>query len=544
MSPLPSIPGVHKMRTGIPGFDEICIGGLPAGRTTLVAGTAGSAKTVFSAHFLAAGITDAAERGVFVTFEESPASIRENLAGFGWNVAEWERAGKWKFVDASPDPAQSVMISGRFDFGALLARVERAVVQLGAQRVCLDSVGSIFHQFADTATIRTELHRLAHALSQLGVTTIVTMERDDDYGPLARFGVAEFVADNVVLLRNALDAESRRRTVEVVKFRGTSHRKGEYPFSVIGGTGVVVLPLSSLLLEQGSTEQRITTGNDELDAMCSGGLFKDSLVLVSGPTGTGKTLLATTFLQGAQRENQRALMCSFEEGREQLYRNAQSWGLDLEHAEAEGNLRLHAVYPELQGLEDHLIEIRNHLDEYEPDRVVIDSLSALQRVADGKGFREFMIALTSMLKEREICTVMTAANAGNLEDNQATGTHVSTITDAIIILRYVEFYGEIRRGLTLLKMRGSNHDHDIREFTVGSRGLQIGDPFRNINGILSGNVDVREIDEMERIRGLFGPSAHQPLAPFESELDAVLDATIDIAGAEDVVDLDLGDPDD
>jgi len=337
----------------------------------------------------------------------------------------------------------------------------------------------------------------------MGVTTIVTVEREQEYGPIARFGVAEFVADNVVLLRNTLDSESRRRTVEILKFRGTDHRKGEYPFTVLDGQGVVVLPLSSLLLEQGSSEARTTTGNRRLDEMCNGGFFQDSLILVSGPTGTGKTLLGCGFLAGGAADGGKAMLLSFEESREQVYRNAAGWGYDFPTLEAAGDFAIHAVYPELMGLEDHLVQIRAAIDEFEPDRIVIDSLSALERVASPKGFREFMIALTSLLKDRRICTVLTAATSATFSEIAETGTHVSTITDAIILLRYVEFYGEIRRGITLLKMRGSDHDREIHEFTVTSGGMEIGDTFRNINGILSGNVDIREIDEIERIKTLF-----------------------------------------
>lgn len=498
-----SLPGVHKTRTGIPGFDEICRGGLPVGRTTLVAGTAGAAKTVFGAHFLAAGIEFASERGVFVTFEETPGALRDNLAGFGWDIPAWEREGWWKFVDASPEVSEAPVVTGAFDFGALLARIERAVVQTSAQRVCLDAVGSVFSQFSDAQTVRLELYRMASALRHLGVTAIITVERENEYGGIARHGVAEFVADNVVLLRNALDSESRRRTVEVLKFRGTDHLKGEYPFSVRNGSGVVVLPLSSLLLEQGSSQTRVTSGNPTLDEMTHGGLFQDSLILVSGPTGTGKTLLSSSFLHGGAAAGGRAMMFSFEEGREQIYRNAMGWGFDLQEREAEKTFQIYAAYPELMGLEDHLIQIRSALDEFQPERIVIDSLSALQRVSSSKSFREFMIGLTSMLKERRICTIFTAATSTNFADADQTGTHVSTITDAIILLRYVEFYGEIRRGITVLKMRGSDHDREIREFSIGSAGMSIGDTFRNINGILSGSVDVRELDEMDRIKQLF-----------------------------------------
>jgi circadian clock protein KaiC len=219
--------GVVKLPTGIPSFDLIARGGLPRNRTTLISGTAGSGKTVFAMHFLAAGIIESGESGVFVTFEESPEDIRRNMQGFGWDLAEWERAGRFAFVDASPDPETVVIESGMFDLAALLARVENAVRKVGAKRVSVDSLGAIFTQFLDQSIVRRELFRIATALKGMGVTALLTSERTDDYGPIARFGVEEFIADNVMVLRNVLDAESRRRTIEILKFRGTRHQKGE-----------------------------------------------------------------------------------------------------------------------------------------------------------------------------------------------------------------------------------------------------------------------------------------------------------------------------
>lgn len=193
---------IEKLETGIPGFDLISNGGLPKGRTTLVSGTAGSAKTVFAAQFLAEGIRKADEYGVFVTFEESPDDIRRNMASFGWDIQAWEAEGKWAFVDASPQPGEETVVIGDYDLGALLTRVEYAVQKAGARRVSMDSLGAIFTQFPDSTTIRSELFRIASALKQMGVTAVMTAERTDEYGDIVRYGVEEFVADDVVVLRN------------------------------------------------------------------------------------------------------------------------------------------------------------------------------------------------------------------------------------------------------------------------------------------------------------------------------------------------------
>ena len=494
---------VEKTETGIPGFDLISNGGLPRGRTTLVSGTAGSAKTVIACQFLAAGIVKFDQNGVFVTFEESPEDIRRNMLGFGWDIQQWEAAGKWAFVDASPEADVETIVTPNYDLGALIARIEHAVGKIDAQRVSMDSLAAIFTQFVDNAVVRRELFRLATLLKGMRVTAILTAERNEEYGEIARFGVEEFVADNVIVLRNVLEEEKRRRTMEILKFRGTPHQKGEYPFTVLPGQGIVVIPLSAMELKQRSSTIRITSGNPELDKICGGGFFRDSIILLSGATGTGKTLTVTEFIAGGAGRGEKCLLLAFEESREQLFRNASGWGMDFKKMENQGLLKVVCAYPESMGLEDHLIHMKAIMDEFHPSRVAVDSLSALERVATVKGFREFVIGLTSFIKHGEIAGLFTATTSTLLGGASVTEAHISTITDSIILLRYVEMYGEMRRGITVLKMRGSMHDKDIREFTIDSEGMHIGKPFRNVSGILAGNPTQVPIEEIDRLSGLF-----------------------------------------
>jgi circadian clock protein KaiC len=482
------VPGVPKLATGIPGFDHVTMGGLPRGRTTLVIGPAGSAKTVFAGQFLAEGI-HRGQAGVFVTFEEPASDLRANLATLGWDVAGWEARDLWRFIDASPVPGTEQIEVGDYNFAGLVARIGHAVDQTTAERVVIDSVGAVFGQFADATRVRSQLHRLASELRRMGLTVIITAESAaPTSGTLSRHGIEEFVADNVVILRNSLEDEKRRRTIEVLKLRGAMHRKGEYPFTVLPGQGVVVIPLSGMVLDQGSTDTRITTGNAVLDEMTSGGFFRDSIVLASGATGTGKTLMVTEFMGSGCELGERCLFFAFEESRDQIFRNARGWGRDFAKYERDGQLRLLATYPEVASLEDHLVEIKNEIDEFRPHRIAIDSLSALERIGTMKGFREFIIGLTSFVKAQQVAGLFTATTGALLGGASITEGHISTLTDAIVLLRYVETYGEVRRGLTVLKMRGSKHDRDIREFKIDQAGMHIGEPFRNVAGILTGQV--------------------------------------------------------
>jgi circadian clock protein KaiC len=484
----PDTAGVTKLPTGIAGLDHITEGGLPRGRSTLVAGTAGSAKTVFATQFLAAGIQEFGEAGVFVTFEDGVDDIRRNMRGFGWDIEGWEREGKWAFVDASPHPESEEVIVGEYDLGGLMARIQGAVERVGARRVSLDSLNALFVQYREHALLRGELFRITRLVKAMGVTVVFTGERTEEYGEVSRHGLEEFVADNVVILRNLLMDERRRRTIELLKMRGAPHQRGEFPFTVTPDRGIVVVPISGIPLTQSSSTVRITSGNDELDRMCGGGFFRDSIILLSGATGTGKTLTVTQFLAGGVNKGERCLLFAFEESRDQLFRNAAAWGYDFARMEEEGTLKVVNQYPHAMSMEDHLLMMRDTIREFEPNRVAVDSLSALERVTSVRSFREFVIGLTSFLKQQETAGLFTSTTPSLLGGSSVTEKHISTLTDTIILLRYVETHGQMRRALTVLKMRGSAHEHDIREYTIDGTGMNLGEPFREISGILSGHL--------------------------------------------------------
>ncbi|MCW2983615.1 MAG: kaiC [Conexibacter sp.] len=462
---------VPRVASGIEGLDAVTGGGLPSGRVTLVSGTAGSGKTLLAVQFLVAGITRD-EPGVFVTFEERPPEIVRNFRSFGWDVDGWQAAGRWTFVDASPDLSDELIVAGDYDLSSLVARVRHAVGKSGARRVAIDSTGSLIDQFGNLQVARRALLQIAAALQDLDVTTVMTAERPDDFGPVARFGFEEFVADNVIILRNLLEAEKRRRTLEVLKLRGGSHLKGEHLFTIRSGHGMVVVPQEVLNFGYASSHDRLPSGIAELDAMTHGGFLARSLVLVSGPTGVGKSLLATQFVVGG---GDRGLLFSFEESRDQLVRNAEAWGIDVERLEAGGRLRIVAQAPEAASLEDHLLHLKSELADFRPDRIAIDSLSALHRVASMKSFREYLLGLSFHIKASSLLGLMTATAEDTLGSDLSGGMHMSTVADAIIVLQYVADHGRVGRAINVLKVRGSDHDKDIRTFTIDDSGMQIGE---------------------------------------------------------------------
>lgn len=321
--------------------------------------------------------------------------MRRNMRSLGWDIGAWEEAGLWTFIDASPQFQSDTVFTGNdYDLGPLLARILAAVERSGARRVTLDSTGSLVAQFERGNPARRGLFQLAQTLEEAGVTSMMTAERADDYGAITALGFEELVDDNVIILRNALEGEKRRRTIEVLKMRGGSHRKRAHLFTLLSGEGVVVVPVAVASIDYSSSIERLSTGVPALDAMLDGGLFDKSLWLVAGPTGTGKSLLAAHFVAGGVHADQRCLLHSVEESHDQLVRNARAWGIDFTAMEAEGRLRIVAAAPEAASLEDHLQRLKATIDAFEPDRVAIDSLTALQRIATVRSFREYVLGLT------------------------------------------------------------------------------------------------------------------------------------------------------
>ncbi|GFE67997.1 circadian clock protein KaiC [Chroococcus sp. FPU101] len=492
--------GVRKIRTMIEGFDEISHGGLPAGRTTLISGTSGTGKTLMAIQFLYHGIKYFDFPGLFVTFEESPNDIIQNAYSFGWDLPALIEEGKLFILDASPDPEGQEVV-GSFDLSALIERIQYAIQKYNAKLVSVDSVTAVFQQYEAASVVRREIFRLVARLKLLEVTSIMTTERVEEYGQVARFGVEEFVSDNVVIFRNVLEGERRRRTAEILKLRGTTHMKGEYPFTMTND-GINIFPLGAMRLTQRSSNARISTGVKTLDEMCGGGFFKDSIILATGATGTGKTLLVSKFLEEGCRRGERAILFAYEESRAQLSRNAFSWGIDFEEMERKGLLKLLCSYPESAGLEDHLQMIKSEIAEFKPSRIAIDSLSALARGVSNNAFRQFVIGVTGFAKQEEITGFFTNTTDQFMGGNSITESHISTITDTILMLQYVEIKGEMSRAINVFKMRGSWHDKGIREYTINQDGPEIKDSFRNYERIISGSptrITVDEKSELSRI---------------------------------------------
>lgn len=486
---LPTKTGVEKVATDIIGFDEIAHGGIPKGRTTLLAGTSGSGKTIFAMQFLIGGLKKG-EPGVFVTFEETPEDIIRNMKSFGWDLQKWIDEGKFMFVDASPSEDETIEV-GEFDLGAFLARILHAIKKVKAKRVTLDSISALFPRYNDQAIIRRELYRITAQLKEIGVTAILTAERvTEEEDQIARFGVEEFVSDNVVLLHNYLDPirGDRKRSIEILKFRGTSHETQDTPILVLAdGMNVFPRPKPSYK-GQISSNKKLSTGIPGLDKMFFGGVYELSTTLVSGASGTGKTVSGLHFILEGARRGEKGLLIAFEESDEQLFRNAESFGQDLRGYVKKGLVRLFTSVPEELKPEEHFKRIKDIVEEVKVSRFVIDSLSALERIYAPDRFREFTVGLNNYLKSQGVTSLMTNTTSSLLDVSQITETHLSTATDNIIILKYLELDGIMKRALILIKSRGSDHDKSLHELFIDSTGLSIGEPFYGVEGLMGGSA--------------------------------------------------------
>ena len=474
---------LERVPTGIPGVDRVSGGGLPMGRNALVHGVAGSGKTVFATQFLVEGVRQFGQPGVYVTLGEPVADLKRNGESLGWDLGRWEREGSWRWVDVSP-ATEAEVVTGEFDFSGLATRIVTAIQEIGAKRLVIDSISAAFTRYPDVTAVRWALHALLATLAETGVTAVLTIEGNPSEQDALYVHMGEHATDSIIRMEYGLAGESRRRSLEVVKVRGGGHRTGPYPFTIRPVQGIVAIPLGGVELTQEVSDDRVSTGDDVLDEMTGGGFFSDSVVLAAGATGTGKSLVAAGFAARGLAEGDRVLFVGFEESAGQVRRNARNWHLDLETGLADGRLRLLCRYPESASLEEHLVEVIAAIDEVDPDRLVLDSLTAIERIGDEKPMREFVMALTGLVKQRGIIGLYTAATE-LFGSGHPTGAHVSVLSDCILVLRYAESYAELKRVVSVLKMRGSAHDRSLRAFTIDDHGLHVGSPLVDVADILT-----------------------------------------------------------
>ena len=471
-----------KALTGISGFDEITLGGLPVGRPTLVCGAAGCGKTLFAVTFLVNGATRFAEPGVFMSFEERAGDVAANVASLGYNLDELAADGKLA-IDHVQVERSEIEENGEYDLEGLFVRLGYAVDQIGAKRVVLDTIETLFSSLSNVTVLRSELRRLFAWLKDRGLTTVITGERGD--GQLTRQGLEEYVSDCVVLLDNRVQDHVTTRRLRIVKYRGSAHGTNEYPF-LIDDQGMSVLPVTAAGLDYGASDEVVSSGIPGLDAMLGeGGFYRGSSILLSGVAGTGKTTIGAHFIDAACRRGERCLFFVFEESAEQICRNALSVGLDLRQHVDGGLLRFEAARPSLYGLEMHLARMHRDLERTGPAVVVIDPLSAFR--GPDVEVQATLLRMVDLLKSRGITALFTSLKAdGTLM--AGANQDLSSLMDTWIKLLDVEADGERNRTLYVIKARGMSHSNQMREYRMTNSGIELIAGYIGPNGVLTGSA--------------------------------------------------------
>jgi circadian clock protein KaiC len=473
-----------KSPTGIQGLDEITGGGLPKGRSTLVCGGAGCGKTLLAMEFLVRGATQFNEPGVFMTFEETTKDLTQNVASLGFDLQDLITRKKivldFVYIERS-----EIEDTGEYDLEGLFIRLGQAIDSIGAKRVALDTIESLFSGLPNPLILRAELRRLFRWLKEKGVTAIITGERGER--TLTRQGLEEYVSDCVIVLDHRVSDNVSSRRLRVVKYRGSTHGTNEYPFLIDEG-GFSVLPVTSLGLQQSASTARISTGIVRLDTMLGGvGYYRGSSVLISGTAGTGKSSLAAHFADAACRRGERALYFSFEESPDQIVRNMRSIGIDLAGWVKKGLLLFQANRPALSGLEMHLTMMHRAINSFKPQVVIVDSLNSFIIGDNETEVTSMLMRLVDFLKTKQITGLFTSLTADGNGAEQ-TSVAISSLIDSWLLLRDIEIGGERNRGLVILKSRGMAHSNQIREFLLTDHGAELHEVYIGPEGVLTGSA--------------------------------------------------------
>jgi circadian clock protein KaiC len=448
-----------------------------------VCGPAGCGKTLLAMEFLVRGIVEYDEPGVFVSFEESADDLVANVASLGFDLLRYEADGHL-VIDHVGMPGGEMEDTGDWDLDGLFLRLGAAIDAVGAKRVVLDTIETLFGAFSNTTTLRSELRRLFAWLKDRGVTAVITGERGD--GTLTRHGIEEYVSDCVIVLDHRVTEQTSTRRLRILKYRGSLHGTNEYPF-LIGESGISVLPVTSPGLRNTVSLQRVSTGVARLDAMLGGGgFYRGSTVLVSGTAGTGKSTLAAQFCNAACSRGERAMYFAFEESEAEILRNMASVGIDLRRWVDAGLLQFRCFRPSLLGLEAHLFAVQKFVGEFDPSVVVKDPVSDLLRLGTVTDVSAMLARQVDFLKAKGVTSLFTSLTA--FGDPAHAGEQIASLVDTWLVVQTMEGNGEHNRILSVLKSRGMAHSNQIREFLLTGQGIELADVYVGPEGVLTGSA--------------------------------------------------------
>ena len=422
-----------------------------------------------------------------MSFEESEDELYQDVASLNLDLRTLvaEKSICFEHVVLERTDIQE---KGDFNLEGIFIRLELAIQSIGAKRVVLDSIESLFAGIADTGILRLEIKRLFRWLKQRQVTTIITGEQGQN--SFTRHGLEEFISDCIILLDNRVRQQVSTRRIRVVKYRGSNHGTNEYPF-VIDKDGLSVIPITSTGLDHPGTAEKVSTGIPSLDKLFAGkGYARGSTVLISGTAGTGKTSLAASFAQTTCANNERCLYLSYEESPGQLTQNMRSIGINLEQWSNKGLLKIISTRPAFFGLETHLLELYKLLVEFQPRSVVIDPVTSLIGQAETAEVQSMLTRMIDALKSRRITGLFTSLVSSDAQNDTSGEIGVSSLIDTWIVVRELEENEGRRRtrGLYIVKSRGTGHSSDVQKLIVSDNGIRV----VPMQGETTANVDQKK----------------------------------------------------
>ena len=491
---------MHKMPTGVEGFDAITGGGLPRNRTSLILGGPGGGKTVFALQTLVNGARQFGEPGIFVAFEENSRHILANAASFGWNLPKLEKKQLF-FFDAKMGP--DVIKAGEFDLSGMLAGIKAEADARGARRIVFDAVDALLSLLDDPLAERREIYRLDDWLSESGLTGIITAKsQGDDPFVGEGYGFMQFMADCVVAFKLRVVDQIALRYVQVIKYRGSSFAENEAPL-VIGASGMEVADISATTVAPAASQARVSSGVERLDAMLGSGYFRGSSVLITGSAGTGKSILAGTFAEAACLRKERTFYVSFDENPSEVVRDLSSVGIRLGPHLKSGVLRMHSARAETFSAEVHLMNIKRIVREHQSRCMVVDPLSAIAKAGAALTAERVAERLICLAKSEGITLLSTSLLQGAQPLTEETPVQISTIADTWIHLTNISQAGERNRALSIVKSRGMKHSNQVRELILSDEGIALADVYTAAGDVLMGTArwqqEAAEKTEQERI---------------------------------------------
>jgi circadian clock protein KaiC len=472
----------ERARTGVVGLDDILAGGLIRDRVYLVEGNPGTGKTTLGLQFLLEGAR-AGERGLYVTLSETAAELRDSAASHGWSLDDievFELVPPESLLD--PDQQQSLLYASDLELGEATRSLLTSVERVRPHRVVLDSLSEFRLLAQGSLRYRRQILTLKHYFARHGATVLMLDDMTAEPGDKTVHSVAHGV---LRLEELAPEYGAQRRRLRVLKYRGTTFRGGHHDFSINRG-GLRAFPrLVSAEHHSGFRRDLLGSGIAELDTLLGGGLERGTSILLLGPSGAGKSLLALYFAATAVRRGERVLACIFDEEISLLLDRAKVLGLDLGAMRDAGHLILQQVDAAEISPGEFAHDVRVHV-EAGARTVLIDSLNGYQAAMAGEGYLVLhMHELLQYLNRQGVSTFLTVAQHGLVGDMQAP-VDVTYLADTVVLLRYFEALGRVRRAISVVKKRAGGHEDTVRELRINAGGIRIGAPLVEFQGVLRG----------------------------------------------------------